>query len=394
MTSSTPEAFAVIAHAWFDGEHLHCRPVTMTVRGGRIETIAGGDQSELLTLPSHRGAFLMPGMVDAHVHLALNGALTDRAERSDSLKADVSVIRDDAIARAHRALSSGVTVMRDAGDRHGINHAVRAAAEHDGSLPKVISAGMGLRSQGGYGAFIAAELVDVASLDATMSRISAQCDTLKLVISGLINFAAGGVLEPPQFDIPTARSIVDAAHHAGLKVMTHCSGEDALRVAVAAGVDSIEHGYFMTPAVLREMADRCTTWVPTFCPVHFQWSQPQHAPWSDETVAHLRRILDQHGEMLALAIEYGVPLLTGTDAGSMGVVHGPAIVDEIERFIEAGASLTLALSCATSKARRFLGLPDPLLTVGARFDACLLANSPFDQLAALRSPQQVWRGLE
>ena len=116
--------------------------------------------------------------------------------------------------------------------------------------------------------------------------------------------------------------MVETAHAAGRKVMTHCSGLKGLAVAAGAGVDSIEHGFFMDRTTLALMRDKQLAWTPTFCPVHFQWARPDAAGWSAQTVGHLRRILDAHAEYLLLAHNMGVRLLLGTDAGSMGVKHG------------------------------------------------------------------------
>ncbi len=161
-------------------------------------------------------------------------------------------------------------------------------------------------------------------------------------------------------------------------------------MAAGAGVDSIEHGFFMDRATLALMRDKDLAWTPTFCPVHFQWAGPEVAGWSAQTVGHLRRILDAHAEHLLLAHQMGVRLLVGTDAGSMGVEHGLALFDEIERFVEAGLPLTAVLRAATTESRRHFGDPQPLLAVGAAFEAVQLAASPFDDVRALRRPQRVW----
>jgi hypothetical protein len=112
-----------------------------------------------------------------------------------------------------------------------------------------------------------------------------------------------------------------------------------LKIAVGAGVGSIEHGFFMDRETLAVMRDKQIAWTPTFCPVHFQWAHPEAAGWSADTVGNLRRILDGHAEHLRLAAEMGVPLLIGTDAGSMGVEHGHALFDEIDRYLDAGLGM-------------------------------------------------------
>ena len=92
--------------------------------------------------------------------------------------------------------------------------------------------------------------------------------------------------------------------------------------AAAAGVDSVEHGFFMTPAILREMAERQIAWVPTFIPVEFQYRHPEYGRWNAAVLEKLRAILDNHACCLRLAEEYGVPVMAGSDGGSFGVPHG------------------------------------------------------------------------
>jgi imidazolonepropionase-like amidohydrolase len=148
----------------------------------------------------------------------------------------------------------------------------------------------------------------------------------------------------------------------------------------------------MDRETLAVMRDKRIAWTPTFCPVHFQWAHPEAAGWSSNTQGNLRRILDGHAEHLGLAAEMGVPLLIGTDAGSMGVEHGHALFDEIDRYLEAGLDMTTVLAAATATARRHFGMEHPRLEAGAPFDAVLLAASPFAQPAALRRPLRVWKG--
>ena len=143
-------------------------------------------------------------------------------------------------------------------------------------------------------------------------------------------------------------------------------------------------------ATLALMRDQDLAWTPTFCPVHFQWAHPEAAGWPAQTVGNLRRILDSHADHLLQAHRMGVRLLLGTDAGSMGVRHGAAVFEEIERFLEAGLPLAAVLRAATSEPRRHFGDPEPLLAVGSSFEAVQLAASPFDDVQVLRRPQRIW----
>ena len=387
------EELALVVDAWFDGERHRREPTTFLVGQGRIEQIIQGDFGRDFAargLPTERGAFLMPGLVDAHVHLFLDGAPTDGPTRSAHLKRPLVELTEAARQSARQTLACGVTLVRDAGDRHGINHAIRdeAATAHD--LARVRSGGLGVKRPKRYGAFMAMDVDDAENIRASVAKLAADSDEIKLILTGIIDFDSGAVSDEPQFDLDAARLVVDTARAHGRKTFAHCSGEKGLQIAARAGVGSIEHGFFMSREVLSLMRDRQIAWTPTFCPVHFQWAQPQAVGWSDNTVGNLRSILDRHAEMLQLADQMGIALLMGTDAGSMGVEHGRAMYEEIDRYLEAGLSLEKTLAAATSAARRHFGHDQPLLERGAPFEAVLLAQSPFARPEALRQPVRVW----
>ncbi|HNG78694.1 MAG TPA: amidohydrolase family protein [Burkholderiaceae bacterium] len=398
MSTTLPNRFALVAAEWFDGERRHANgPTTFQIADGRLVGQAEGDHGETLAAqgwPLQRVAFLMPGLVDAHVHLFLDGGPTDSATRSAHLKQDVEQLTEAARRSARQNLAAGVTLVRDAGDRHGINNRIREEARDPAAgLARVRSGGLGVKRAKRYGAFMATDVDDAASIRSSVTKLAEANDEIKLILTGIIDFDSGAVTDEPQFDIPAARLVVETAHACGRKVFAHCSGVKGLDVAVEAGVDAIEHGFFMTREHLLKMRDRGLAWTPTFCPVHFQWAQPDAVGWSANTVGNLRRILDGHAEHVRLADELGVTLLLGTDAGSMGVVHGQALAEEADRFQEAGLGADAVLRAATSAARRHFGLPQPRLAVGAPWEAVALAASPFrtEKLAqALGRVEGIW----
>ena len=388
------EEFALVVDAWFDGSVHHRELTTFLVKGGLVKQITPGDHGMDCAkqgIPADRGAFLMPGLVDAHVHLFLDGAPTDGLTRSAHMKKPLAELTGAARQSARQALACGVTLVRDAGDRHGINHTIRDEATGRDDMARVRSGGLGVKRSNRYGAFMAMDVDDEQSIRQSVVKLAASSDEIKLILTGIIDFDAGAVTDEPQFDLQSAQLVVDTAHAHGRKTFAHCSGEKGLAIAACAGVGSIEHGFFMTRETLAIMRDRQVAWTPTFCPVHFQWAYPEAVGWSANTVGNLRRILDRHAEHLRLADEMGVPLLMGTDAGSMGVEHGRAMYEEIDRYLEAGLSMEKTLGAATSAARRHFGQPNPRLERNAPFAAVLLAESPFHHPHALRHPVRVWR---
>jgi imidazolonepropionase-like amidohydrolase len=385
--------FAICVDAWFDGKRHHPAPATFIVRDGHVTDIASGDCRDNLSkqgLSVSRGGFLMPGLVDAHAHLFLDGAPTDGPTRSAHLKKSLEDLTEAARQSARQSLACGVTLVRDAGDRHGINNRVRDEAAAGSSMARVRSGGLGVKRPKRYGAFMAMDVEDADGIRNSVKKLAADNDEIKLILTGIIDFDAGAVTDEPQFDLESAKLVVDTARAHGRKTFSHCSGEKGLAIAARAGVGSIEHGFFMTRETLAVMRDNQVAWTPTFCPVHFQWAHPEAVGWSENTVGNLRRILDRHAEHLRMADEMGVTLLMGTDAGSMGVEHGYAMFEEIDRYLEAGLSMEKTLAAATSAARRHFEHPHPLLERGAAFEAVLLDESPFEHQAALRKPRKVW----
>lgn len=389
------QEFAIVAtHGWFDGERSHAGPATVCVRNGSVASIDAGDHGATLAargLAVRNGGFLMPCLMDAHVHLFLDGGPTDGALRSAHLKQSVAELTEAARNSARQALACGVSVVRDAGDRHGINHVIRQEARDErAGLCRVRSGGSGIKRAKRYGAFMAGDVSDADSIRQSVTELARHNDEIKIILTGIIDFDAGAVTDEPQFSLEEAQLVVATAAACGRKTFAHCSGINGLAIAARAGVGSIEHGFFMDRATLAIMRDRQVAWTPTFGPVHFQWAHPEAVGWSANTVGNLRRILDSHAEHLRLAHEMGVPLLLGTDAGSMGVEHGKAVLEEIRRYLEAGLTLATALHAATTANRRHCGLADAVLKPGAAFEAMLLDASPFAQLDALASPRQVW----
>lgn len=360
------------AKSWFDGRRYHRNePVTLVIEGERIKEIITGGHPFSGSVEACE--FIMPGMVEAHCHLFLDGGELDYRKRSNYFKVPFEQMLQVAEANISRSLASGITLIRDAGDRYGVNHHVR-----DGTCElDVRSSGIALRRPKRYGAFMAREVSTREEIRATVIELAKSVNDLKIIETGIIDFESGTVKGEPQFDLDDLSYVVDCAHEVGLKTFAHCSGAQGIDVAVSAGVDSIEHGFFMTRELLRKMASQGTAWVPTFSPVQFQWEQPESAGWNTDTVSKLRSILDSHREHVALAAQMGVNLVAGSDAGSLGVIHGKGLIDEIFHFLECGVPMERALSAATSIPRALWSTASSDVAKGSRADMVILGGDPF-----------------
>ena len=393
----------LVAQSYFDGVCLQNQgPYSLFIEGDRILDIVTGDATADPTLgpamfrarhcETQSVAFVMPGLVEAHCHLFLDGGELDFGRRSQYLKAPADEMAAVARRNLADAAAAGITLIRDAGDKYGINHMMRAEAAREGYVgPAVRSPGLALRKPKRYGAFMAQVVRDAAEIRETMEAFVATADDIKIILTGIIDFEAGAVTEPPQFDSIELALIVEIARDHGRPTFAHCSGIDGIRLAAEAGVDSIEHGFFMDRDALKIMAEKGIAWVPTFSPVHFQWARPELAGWSAEVVGHLRRILDSHSEHIAIAHELGVPVVGGSDAGSVGVPHGWALLDELRFLVSTGLPMEAALEAATTRPRGLWGMDRADIRVGAVADMTMLSASPFDDPTNLNPSRMVAR---
>ena len=375
-------ALRLLADSYFDGSALHPEregPYLLTIEDARIVSI---DRQASQAPFDERAAFVMPGLVEAHAHLFLDGGELDFDKRNAYLNAPKDEMLRVARENIARNAAAGVTLVRDAGDRYGVNDAIRA--EQLDKPVVVRSPGLGIKRPKRYGGFMARDIATDGDVAPVVAEMAARADDIKIILTGIIDFAAGEVKGAPQFNVEELRAIVAAAHAHGRKTFAHCSGLDGLKAAVAAGVDSIEHGFFMTPDILDVMVEKRIAWVPTVSPVHFQWARPELAGWDANTIGNLRRILDGHAQHIALAHRKGVELVAGSDAGSPGVVHGAALIDEIFHFLDAGLPMGAALETATSRPRRSWNAPSASISVGSQADLVAFDRSPFETPEILR----------
>ncbi|MBW1990078.1 MAG: amidohydrolase family protein, partial [Deltaproteobacteria bacterium] len=311
-------------------------------RRGVIQRVASGEApppgAEVRELSGHT---LLPGLVDAHVHLAMSGE-PDPAIRETQLDmnypAAKRVIRENLV----RMAAWGIVAARDAGDRRG--HVSRYLSKRGGaSLPAVVASGRAWHALGRYGKMIGRSPEPGRSL---ARGIEADCEprgVVKIIQSGINSLDEYRRQTPPQFSLPELCAAVDAARACGLSVMAHANGEEPVAIAVAAGVASVEHGFFMGEGNLAAMAKKGTVWVPTAVTMDaYARVLPPESPQRDMAL----RLLNHQLEQLAKAREVGVAVATGTDAGSPGVIHGPALAREMRLFMDAGYTLAEAVAAA------------------------------------------------
>jgi imidazolonepropionase-like amidohydrolase len=383
---------------YFDGEaYFNKGPYTIVVENDKIKDINKGNLEgngiDSNANNVYKFSFLMPGLVEAHCHIFLEGGELDVKKRSAYLKSDRENMLEICRKNVRRNIVHGISLIRDAGDIHGLNHQIRAELQgSDAYQPVMRSPGTAIRKTKRYGSFMAREVNDVQDIKSLILETSPNIDDLKVLITGIIDFEEGCVKGKPQFSIEELSAISSLSNDLNIQTFAHCSGKDGIELAINSGMDSIEHGFFIELNYLEQMVEKNISWVPTYSPVHIQWARPELCQWSDDAVGKLRMILDNHLKYIKKANELGVSLIAGSDAGSYGVEHGKALLDELYFFKQAGLSTLDVLSTATVEPRKKWNCEDVRIKKNHKVDFLFLEESPFEDLENLEKVEALYNG--
>ena len=377
------------------------RDAAVVIHNGRIEAVTTGAASarppaDTEVIDASRFTVL-PGLVDCHDHLAFHGyELSARWELNEQ-----SSTRHLRTARViEQTLRAGYTTIRDAG---GLDAGFRAAIEQ-GLLagPRLLTAvaiispigGIGDRvSPSGHECMVPADpalprgvasgVDEVRRVVRTMVRAGA--DVIKCATTGGASSRAGHGPKDPAFDPDEMRALVDEAHALGRKVMCHALGGPGLRLALEAGVDSIEHGCYLDedPELIPMMAERSTFFVPTLTVYEYH---------SESKAAHVRErsraLREHHLASIQRALAAGVKVVAGTDAGGHG--HPPNAA-ELQHLVAAGLAPLQVIRAATGWAAECVGLEREIGTLekAKRADLVVVAGDPLADMGILQSAERI-----
>lgn len=333
------------------------RNVLLEIIDGILTTVDDSPPQNLppgskLTNLSH--CTILPPLIDSHAHLFMSGT-TDKKTREEQLKDGYETLRPRIAQHLHYLFSHGIVAVRDGGDRGA--YALRYRSEkndHPGMTIK--SAGRAWHREGRYGSLIGRSVKESASLADAYEKDTDPGDHVKLVNSGLNSLHTFGHETAPQFDTEEIAALVGRAEQHGKKVMVHANGRLPVQFAVKGGCQSIEHGFFMGQENLELMAEKGTIWVPTLFTMKAYAENIDHAQNADIKV--IKKTLDHQLKQLTAARSLGVTVALGTDAGSLGVLHGESMVEEMKLFMKAGYSLSETVRCVCYNGARLLGLKD------------------------------------
>jgi len=387
---------------------------TVVIRGERIVAVSAGyvqpgayagapADAPVLDL---RERFVMPGLIDSHVHLD-----SDRAGVEGAMAAmtdNIAASAYEAAMNARKTLAAGFTTVRNLGNADGVTLALRdAIASGQMPGPRILDAGTSISATAGHmdpTLGFREELHDALDRHANLCDGADDCrravrrqvargvDLIKIATTGGVNSRIGAGLGQQLFE-DEAIALVETAHLYGKKIAVHAHGNDGILIALRAGADSIEHGTLMDDASIALMLEHGTYYVPTLSTVNGYLERIAANP--DAYPPAVRAKIDWRigvtGQALRKAHARGVKIAFGTDAGVSK--HGRN-ADEFELMQQYGMSPMEALVAATVNAADLLGIADEAGTLepGKRADLIAVSGDPLADLTLLKQAPLVIQG--
>ena len=282
-------------------------------------------------------------MVDCHIHMVLDGVNWKDAIARHKAAPQEALIRQT--LECYQAL--GFSYLRDGGDRWGVCALAAGLAPEYGIRYR--SPGFPIYKNGHYGSFIGRGFDSFAEYRALIREARAHgAQFIKLMISGLMDFDHYGVLTDEPLPPELIRDMIACAHDEGFSVMAHANGDGTVCAALAGGVDSIEHGAYLTDETLCRLAESHAVWVPTLVTI----SNLIGCGRFPDTV--LKPLLEYQMNAVQKAAALGAKIACGSDAGAYRVLHGQGGIDEralLRRAIGEDADTVLEAGNAAIMAR-------------------------------------------
>jgi imidazolonepropionase-like amidohydrolase len=385
---------AIRARQVFDGERLLAEGSVVLVDEGRIAGVQPGETSmppefDVAEFPQ---ATLLPGLIDAHVHLCADsgvGALDRLPDFSDE---EMTAVIENGLGAQ---LAAGVTTVRDLGDRRWAVIEWRDRNGRDAALPTVIGSGPPITSPKGHCWNMGGEAHGLTALRrAVQERADRGVDVVKIMASGGAN-TPGSDATRPQFSVEEIAAVVTEAHAAGLPVTAHAHALDAIRRALAAGVDALEHCTFITETGIdvddTVVASLVESAIPV-CPTLGFVPGAQPAPAVRELLRKVGSTKQSRPQIVARLHNAGVRLVAGSDAGiSPGKPHG-VLAESLIHLADGGVSTADVVASATTIAAAACGLTDRKgrLAPGLDADLLLLDGNPLADITTLRNVEAVY----
>ena len=380
---------------------------SITIEDKLITSIDKGFISlpENFSLIDLRGLTLMPGLMDMHVHLGQE--YQSKSERPIKTERETSAIL--ASVHALTTLKAGFTTVRQVGDSGLIAISLRDAI-NKGYVkgPRIYTSGKSIATTGGHADPTNGKSIDdydypVAedgvingpydAYTAVRQRYKDGADGIKLTVTGgVLSVAKSG--DNPQFTFEEVEAVVKAAKDYGMWVAVHAHGAQGMKRAVLAGVDSVEHGTFMTDEVMDLMIERGTYYVPTISAGEFVAEKSKIDNYFPEIVRpKAASVGPQIGATFNKAYDKGVKIAFGTDAGVQP--HGTNWM-EFVFMVQYGMPNMEAIQSSTIETARFLDIDDKLgsIEVGKIADLIAVNGNPLKDIKVMEFVEFVMKNGE
>ena len=372
------------------------RDKTLVIRGNQVVEVRDGfvgdaSQGKVVDL---RQAFVLPGLIDSHVHLTSQQNPNARLEEVTLSDADQAMV---GARYARRTLRAGFTTVADLGASNQAIFALRNAVRNgDVPGPRIIAAGSSVSIHGGHGDIngyredvmhlLSSESICSGPEDcmrAVRTQVRAGADIIKITATGgvLSNTAAG---LNQQFSDDELSAIVGSAHRMGRQVTAHAHGVDGINAFLRAGGDSIEHGTYLDDQSIRLFKSNGAWLIPTLLAGDFV-ARIASGPANFFTPAQTAKALEAGPKMLDMARrahEGGVKIAFGTDSGVSA--HGDN-AQEFALLVRAGLSPLEAIQAATVGAAEHLRIANEAgkIAVGMPADIVAVSGDPLTDVTEL-----------
>ncbi len=365
---------------------------SLVIDGMRIASVSrhGAEGAAGATVIDGRGRFLMPGIVDAHAHLSMMEHTKRFPHQPKGAEPLREGIRGHLVgATLRRAVRMGVTTIRDVGAYGDTVLDVRQAMRYGAFIgPRLLSCGRIVSPTAPGGRFFPGMYREADGPDdirrAVREQVRAGADFLKIMSTG----ARSVELEnphPSQCTPAEMDAFIDEAHRLGYRAAAHCEGLGGTELAVMAGADTIEHGFYLNqrPDLLDRMAANGAVLVPTLSFLH---DVAEDGHWTPELVEQGEYNLDQANRTIEAAKRAGVRLALGFDSPESDLA-----ANELLRMVEHGVSTADALEAATHGGAIALGIDSEVgtLEAGKRADVVLVDGDPIGSPSHLTAPSRV-----
>ena len=344
------------------------------------------------------GAYILPGLIDCHVHLTLNPDADDPSVYSGRSPRKV---RADTLAAARSTLLGGITTVRDCGGWDYVEMSVREEVQAGRAIgPRMVLSGkliwIDTPAAHDYPGMFEIATNGAQMCTAAAKQLAHGADFIKVMATGIATLSSEDEgADDCYYRVEDLSKLVEFAHARQVKVACHAEGLEGIRNVVAAGTDSVEHGTHAEEAVLRTMALKGIYVVPTClvmsCYLDVAALRENAPAYLIERFLTLKPI---HAKAINTAYRLNVPIAMGTDAGAPGVFHG-SNAEEIVRMVrDTGLDIEDAIAAATINAADLLGHQETLGSVepGKHADLIAVKTNPLDHPSVFNHIGLVMKG--